>query len=221
MEKNSVYQQMRKANLQCQASPLYRHQLFAHTRSFIWHDLKEIKKYGEQKEGQKKAEVVAPPTIKQRAKKLLLIGAHLNQITPQGHEQKEKDVEELIQKMLQAMKLSPSQYIFSKYFKQLCTLDDDNNQSITQEDCLRAIKQEITKEEISLVVTFGASATHLLLQNSERLSLVHGKFIDQKIETYHYQVMPLFHPEFLLINPNMKRTAWMDMQKIMGYLFDA
>ena len=28
-------------------------------------------------------------------------------------------------------------------------------------------------------------------------------------------MVPIFHPDFLKINPKMKRTAWDDLQKVM------
>lgn len=72
------------------------------------------------------------------------------------------------------------------------------------------------------VVSLGAVATNLLLGRKEKLTRVHGQFFPLKIErngiTSEFMLMPLFHPDFLLINPNMKRTAWLDLQKIMSEL---
>tara|TARA_R110000868_G_scaffold138216_2_gene352141 strand:+ start:91 stop:891 length:801 start_codon:yes stop_codon:yes gene_type:complete len=72
------------------------------------------------------------------------------------------------------------------------------------------------------VVSLGAIATNTLIGRREKLTRIHGQFFPLKLEDgadqCQTQLMPLFHPDFLLINPNMKRTAWIDLQKIMSEL---
>ena len=74
------------------------------------------------------------------------------------------------------------------------------------------------------LITLGAKATHLVMKEKQRLQKVRGKFFNLKVqnsqtqETRDLEVMPLFHPEFLRINPNMKKTAWGDLQKVMSKL---
>jgi len=69
-----------------------------------------------------------------------------------------------------------------------------------------------------VVVSLGAIVTNILLEKKEKLSSIHGQLIPEETSHWKYLMMPLFHPEFLLINPNMKRTAWNDLQKIMELL---
>lgn len=77
----------------------------------------------------------------------------------------------------------------------------------------------LLKAKPKFVVGLGAVATNILLGRREKLTRVHGQFfsitIESQSESHVVQLMPLFHPDFLLINPNMKRTAWIDLQKIM------
>ena len=92
-----------------------------------------------------------------------------------------------------------------------------------QEDWLKLFLEEIESFKPQFVISLGAVPTNLLLQKRERLSQVHGKFFPRGFKlsngmTHNVLVCPIFHPEFLLINPNMKRTAWMDLQKVMGHL---
>lgn len=73
-----------------------------------------------------------------------------------------------------------------------------------------------------VLVCLGAQATNLITRKKERLSQVHGKFVTLKFIfsdelDFSVQLFPIFHPEFLIINPNMKRTAWIDLQKIMEF----
>ena len=73
------------------------------------------------------------------------------------------------------------------------------------------------------VIPMGAIATNMTLEKRERLSKVHGEFFTKSLNinernVHKYMVVPIFHPEFLLINPNMKRTAWLDLKKVIEYL---
>ena len=72
------------------------------------------------------------------------------------------------------------------------------------------------------VVTLGALATNLTLGRKERLSLVHGKELKLSLSgengPTNLPCFPVFHPDFLHINPNMKRTAWLDLQRMAEFL---
>jgi uracil-DNA glycosylase family 4 len=70
-----------------------------------------------------------------------------------------------------------------------------------------------------VVVTLGATATSKILKSNDRLSLVHGQFFTRKLgDESSVQIVPLFHPSIIETNQNMKKTAWIDMQKIMKHL---
>ncbi len=99
-----------------------------------------------------------------------------------------------------------------------------------EEVCLYPVEGEdkdLTKEVMNLaaylrpeaIVTLGAKATNSVLMSQERLAMVHGQFFSRSIEGVgHFQVVPLFHPSIIETNQNMKKTAWVDMQKIMKFL---
>lgn len=109
--------------------------------------------------------------------------------------------EDLLAKMIQAMGL-PKDAIKRIFF---------NEQKDNREELLNAIKTY--RPEV--VVSLGAIVTNILLEKKEKLSSIHGHFIESEAESWKFLLVPIFHPEFLLINPNMKRTAWNDLQKIM------
>jgi hypothetical protein len=75
-----------------------------------------------------------------------------------------------------------------------------------------------------IVVAMGAIASNILLGKKERLSKIHGQEFpltlssESSEETHGLTLVPLFHPDFLAINPNMKRAAWEDLQKVMSLL---
>ena len=80
-------------------------------------------------------------------------------------------------------------------------------------------EDQILAEKPSVVVTLGAYASNLILGGQERLSKIHGNFFPRSFsDNFHTQIVPLFHPSFLLINPGMKKSAWMDMKKIMDFI---
>lgn len=74
-----------------------------------------------------------------------------------------------------------------------------------------------------VLAPLGASATSLVLAG-EKLSKVRGQIIPKTIssaeKTHLFKIVPLFHPDFLLINPAMKRTSWIDLQLIMKLILD-
>lgn len=136
-----------------------------------------------------------------------------------GDTYKDGNGEDLLGKMIQAMKLKSGEFFripFNEKMEDIFdlghNLEDPNIDTI---DLFEKIKQY----DPQYVVSLGATVTNILLGKREKLSSIHGQFFDQKInfnnQSYTYQLMPIFHPDFLLINPNMKRTAWIDLQKIM------
>ena len=48
--------------------------------------------------------------------------------------------------------------------------------------------------------------------------MVHGKVLEIEHKSQTINLVPLFHPEYLLINPNMKRKVWNDLQEIIKKL---
>ena len=85
------------------------------------------------------------------------------------------------------------------------------------------VMSEIQWAQPKLIITLGAVATNKILQTGQRLKDIHGKLSQvelfyQKESLANYTVMPLFSPNLLQTAPNMKKTAWKDMQKAMEFL---
>ncbi len=117
---------------------------------------------------------------------------------------------ELFLKMNSAMKLKREEISFFSVGNQ-----GESHRELILE-LIHFIKPEI-------VLTFGASTTSHFYSERKRLSEVHGNIEKIKLkltsnEVYSFSLMPLFHPELLLVNGNMKKTAWLDMQKCMKLL---
>lgn len=118
---------------------------------------------------------------------------------------------DLLGKMIIAMKLENGRFVRSSILG-------------PKKVAIENFAKEVSLFRPKIVITLGASALNLVLGRKERLSSIHGEFFASKVETdkgsIDFQIVPLFHPEFLEINPSMKRTAWIDMQKVMTYLKD-
>jgi DNA polymerase len=73
-----------------------------------------------------------------------------------------------------------------------------------QLDCLRP----------RVICALGTFAAQALLQTEEKISRLRGRFH----RLGDMQVMPTYHPAYLLRNPHAKRAVWDDMQRIQGVL---
>lgn len=117
----------------------------------------------------------------------------------------------MLTKMIQAMKIGDH--------RRLAVVEEEAELGEWLENVLLHIAQLKPK----VVVCLGALVTNLLLGEKERLSRIHGQFFamdlvfSDGIES-QFQFVPIFHPEFLLINPKMKEATWNDLKKIMSFL---
>ena len=120
---------------------------------------------------------------------------------------------DLLSKMIGAMNLEKGS--FARAF--IPKLEDEDEIKKLWGECASDIYQLRPKAVVSL----GAFATNLVLAKKERLSKIHGKEFPLSLkgqELFSSSVFPVFHPDILNINPNMKRSAWMDLQEIMKFL---
>lgn len=119
----------------------------------------------------------------------------------------EKDVAILFSRMIKAMGVELHQVALTAV------------ESTEGVDLTDLLYKQIGVLKPKLIVTLGARATSEILGLQKRLKDIHGEFYpfnysyDQ--QEYSAQVMPLFSPTLLQTAPNMKKTAWKDMQKLM------
>jgi len=129
---------------------------------------------------------------------------------------------ELLVKMTKAMGLSSNDWVLLGITseEELKAIDSD-------EEALYAKGLPITLSTIAevkplVVLALGATANRLMLSKKEKLSKIHGRHFTSKVlwnnraKHHDFHLVPIFHPDFLLINPNMKRTAWDDLQGVMS-----
>ena len=65
-----------------------------------------------------------------------------------------------------------------------------------------------------VIIGLGRLAVHSLLKTKEPISRLRGEW-----QQYHgIPLMPTYHPDYLLRNPEGKRDVWEDMKAVLGHL---
>ena len=82
------------------------------------------------------------------------------------------------------------------------------------ERCQPFLMRQIAIIRPAVIVALGKFAAQTLLQTSEPITRLRGHFRPLG----DVQVMPTFHPSYLLRNPSAKREVWEDMKRVMGAL---
>lgn len=85
------------------------------------------------------------------------------------------------------------------------------------EKCSAFLKAQIESVRPDYIVALGLTATRFLLNSSTQLSEVRGKFQTLSWNP-QIQVLPTYHPAYLLRNPSAKKIVWDDMKKLMKQL---
>lgn len=82
------------------------------------------------------------------------------------------------------------------------------------ETCVPFLKRQLAALNPQVICTLGATAAKSLLAADVPISALRGRFHDYK----GIHVMPIFHPAYLLRNPEKKRETWDDLQQVMQLL---
>ncbi len=69
-----------------------------------------------------------------------------------------------------------------------------------------------------IIITLGQVAMSNVLGTKTTLSKGHGVLSEVEISGHKCQVMPIFHPAYLLMNPGDKKVLWSDMQALDSWL---
>ncbi len=80
--------------------------------------------------------------------------------------------------------------------------------------CRPFLKREIAVVRPKVIVVLGNTATQNLLDTKVGITKLRGEFQDY----FGINVMPTFHPAYLLRDPSKKREVWEDMKKVRDFL---
>ncbi len=80
------------------------------------------------------------------------------------------------------------------------------------EACLPFVRRHITLKRPQIIVTLGGTAAQLLLQRKEGIMRLRGRwFAYEDSELGSIPLLPLFHPAYLLRQPQAKALFWRDL----------
>ncbi|MEI6167153.1 MAG: uracil-DNA glycosylase [bacterium] len=119
---------------------------------------------------------------------------------------------QLVTKMITAMGFRREEVFIANILK--CRPPD--NRPPTPEEmaiCLPFLKRQIAEVQPKVIVALGATAV-LGLLNLTGISQLRGKWLSFE----GIDLMPTYHPSYLLRNPVMKKEAWSDLQEVLKRL---
>ena len=107
---------------------------------------------------------------------------------------------ELLHKILASMKLNSDQYEIS--------------QDWTSTFSLETLSSSLIATPCRIIFMVGAPVAQHFLGKEIKLSQVQGKLQKYSHNNEDFHFIPLFHPDFIAINPTIKKMAWESMQKL-------
>lgn len=119
---------------------------------------------------------------------------------------------QLLLKMIGAMKLAPEQVYICNVLK--CS---GAASSMDIQTCLPFLKRQLKAIAPKVICTLGEGPTQILLDQSEPISSLRGRFFNQDLGA-QARIIPTLDPAFLVHHPGEKRKVWEDLKKIMAYL---
>ncbi len=80
--------------------------------------------------------------------------------------------------------------------------------------CKAYLFKEIELVRPKIIITLGEEAYHYLSNDSTPLKELRGLLLEKE----NYNIMPTYHPNFLLKNPSFKKEVFLDLQKVKSFL---
>ena len=120
--------------------------------------------------------------------------------------------DDMLGRMLLAIKLSADEVFVTNVIK--CAIPGSCQPQATHvETCLSFLRRQIVALRPEVICTMGMVAVRALLQKSQPLSRLRGRFHAYEVEKdWTIPVIATYHPTYLLQNPEMKQATWADLQ---------
>lgn len=120
---------------------------------------------------------------------------------------------QLLTKMIEAMGYSRETIYICNVVK--CRPPDNRDPAPTEvTSCMPLLRAQLGIIKPKVIVTLGRYACQTLLGDMTPMSQIRGKW--QRYEGI--DLMPTFHPAFLLRNPSKKKEVWEDLQEVIARL---
>jgi DNA polymerase len=120
---------------------------------------------------------------------------------------------QLLTKMIEAMGFTRDDVYIANVVK--CRPPENRNPEPDEiESCEPFLFRQIETIKPKVIVALGAFAAKTLLRSQDPISRLRGRVYD-----YHgAQLIPTFHPSFLLRSPGQKKYAWEDLKKALAVM---
>lgn len=122
---------------------------------------------------------------------------------------------QLLTKMIEAMGYSRDEVFIANINK--CRPPGNRAPTPAEmEICLPFLKRQIAAIQPKVIVAMGATAVNGLVDLPQGMGITKARGTWMTFEGI--DLMPTFHPAYMLRNPNMKRPVWEDLKKVLGHL---
>jgi DNA polymerase len=120
---------------------------------------------------------------------------------------------QLLTRMIEAMGLSRDEVYIANVLK--CRPPSNRDpQPDEVEQCEPFLFKQIATVQPKVIIALGAFAARTLLKTQDPISRLRGRVFEYR----GANLIPTFHPSFLLRSPGYKREAWEDLKKALGLL---
>jgi uracil-DNA glycosylase family 4 len=121
---------------------------------------------------------------------------------------------QLLTKIIQAINLTRDQVYICNVIK--CRPPGNRNPEPDEIlACVPFLNRQIASIQPEFICALGTFAAQTLLKTTLPISKLRGRFHDYN----GIQLLPTFHPSYLLRNPDKKREVWEDMKLLMNEMF--
>ena len=120
----------------------------------------------------------------------------------------------LLEKMLQAMKLSTDEVFYTPAVK--CRPPENRQPHVAEsKTCFKHLQQQIAERKPECILAFGNLAALGVLNQKLKVTEARGQWFNTDD---NIPVMVTYHPAYLLRKPEEKKAAWGDLQQVMSKL---
>lgn len=120
---------------------------------------------------------------------------------------------QLLTKIIEAINLKRDEVYICNIIK--CRPPSNRNPATDEiKACFPFLKRQLDAIGPDFICALGTFAAQTLLDTDEPISKLRGRLFDYR----GMQVMPTYHPAYLLRNPEKKRDVWEDMKKLIGLM---
>ncbi len=120
---------------------------------------------------------------------------------------------QLLDKMLHAINLSRE----NVYITNVVNYRPPENRKPTEKEVARYLpflKKHIEIIKPKIILLLGSTAMNAILQNTDVISNVRGKWYEIEINNLKLSSIVSFHPAYLLRQPDQKKLSWIDLKMI-------